>query len=62
MSKHLKSAKHEREMVGRENIEVVDHYEYNQEIINIHIYNVEKYIIYTHTYVCVYVIRETEDT
>jgi hypothetical protein len=25
----LKTAEHEREMIGRQNIEVVDHYKYN---------------------------------
>jgi hypothetical protein len=28
MQKHLQTAKHEREMQGRENIYVVDHYKY----------------------------------
>ncbi len=28
MPKHLQTAKHEREMQGRENIEVFDHYKY----------------------------------
>ena len=28
MQKHLQTAKHERDMVGREHIEVVDHYKY----------------------------------
>ena len=28
MSKHLNTAKHEREIVGREIFEVVDHYRY----------------------------------
>ena len=28
MPKHLRTAKHARDMVGRENIEVVSHYKY----------------------------------
>mgnify|MGYP007073083583 CR=1 FL=1 len=28
MSKHLLTAEHAREMVGRENIEIADHYKY----------------------------------
>ncbi len=28
MHKHLQTAKHERDMIGRENIQVVDHYKY----------------------------------
>ena len=33
MKKHLETAKHEREMVGRENIEVVEHYKYKPRLI-----------------------------
>ena len=28
MEKHLRTAKHQRDIVGRENIEVVSHYKY----------------------------------
>jgi len=37
MQKHLQTAKHEREMQGRENIYVVDHYKYKPRN-NIYIY------------------------
>ena len=29
MSEHLKTTKHEREMIGRENIKVINQYQYN---------------------------------
>ena len=29
MKKHLQTAKNERDMQGRQNIEIVDHYKYN---------------------------------
>jgi hypothetical protein len=33
MHKHLQTAKHERDMIGREHIEVVDHYKYKPPYI-----------------------------
>jgi len=35
MAKHLRTAKHERDMVGREGVEVVEHLHTNHVIINI---------------------------
>ena len=57
MKKHLETAKHEREMVGRENIEVVEHYKYKPRLITQNIIKnqtkIFKYIFLLHDFMFV---------
>jgi hypothetical protein len=40
MPKHLRTAKHARDMIGREHIQIADHYKYQHTCIRIHTYNI----------------------